>query len=127
MSGGKLVLDTDVVSDLLKKKPEVVARFLELVQQQCTFVLSPVVVAEVYAGAFEHEHKAIAAFFELCTPLNLDHEVGLVAGLYARRFQKAFQDISLEDYLLAATARGENNPGELDEENWFGVKRREVA
>jgi len=105
MTAHKLVLDTDVVIDLLKKKPKVVAHFLTLVAAKTTFLVSPVVVAEIYAGAFEHEHKSIDAFFKLCHQIALDTETGRTAGLYARRFSKAFQGISLEDFLLAATAR----------------------
>lgn len=110
MTIARLVLDTDVVIDLLKKKTDVVAQFLTLVKQKCSFVISPVVVAEIYAGAFEHEHKAIASFFSLCQQVDLDNETGRLAGLYARRFSKAFQGISLEDFLLAATARTHQCP-----------------
>jgi predicted nucleic acid-binding protein len=100
-----MVLDTDVVIDLLKKKPDVVGQFLTLLASKTTFLISPVVVAEIYAGAFEREHKVIEAFFKLCLQVDLDGETGRTAGLYAKRFSKAFQSISLEDFLLAATAR----------------------
>ena len=105
MTSQKMVLDTDVVIDLLKKKPDVVAQFLTLVAAKTIFLVSPVVVAEIYAGAFEREHKSIESFFKLCQPIDLDAETGRTAGLYAKRFSKAYQGISLEDFLLAATAR----------------------
>lgn len=101
----RMVLDTDVVIELLKKQPDVVREFLTLVAARTQFLLSPVVVAEIYAGAFEREHKAVEAFFKLCQPVALDTDTGRTAGLYAKRFSKAFQGISLEDFLLAATAR----------------------
>jgi len=44
-------------------------------------------------------------FFKLCQQIDLDAETGRTAGLYAKRFSKAYQGISLEDFLLAATAR----------------------
>lgn len=110
MTAQKMVLDTDVVIDLLKKKPEMVAQFLELVESKTTFLLSPVVVAEIYAGAFEREYKAIEGFFKLCQQVDLDGETGRTAGIYAKRFSKAFQGISLEDFLLAATARAHRCP-----------------
>lgn len=105
MTTQRMVLDTDVVIDLLKKKPDAVAQFLTLVASKTMFLISPVVVAEIYAGAFEREHKSIEAFFKLCQQIDLDAETGRTAGLYAKRFSKAFQGISLEDFLLAATAR----------------------
>lgn len=110
MTAQKMVLDTDVVIDLLKKKPEMVAQFLELVESKTTFLLSPVVVAEIYAGAFEREYKAIEGFFKLCQQVDLDGETGRTAGIYAKRFSKTFQGISLEDFLLAATARAHRCP-----------------
>lgn len=110
MTAQCMVLDTDVVIELLKKKPDVVAQFLILVESGTTFLISPVVVAEIYAGAFEREHKTIEAFFKLCQQLDLNSETGRTAGHYAKRFSKAFQGISLEDFLLAATARAHQCP-----------------
>ncbi|MFZ4623040.1 MAG: type II toxin-antitoxin system VapC family toxin [Rhodoferax sp.] len=105
MTPQRLVLDTDIVIDLLKKVPAVVARFLDLAASQTTFLASPIVVAEIYAGAFEREYKDIESFFSLCQRIGMDSDTGRLAGLYANRYGKAFQGISLEDYLLAATAR----------------------
>ena len=99
-----MVLDTDIVIDLLKKKPETIDRFLGFVDTGVTFLLSPIVVAEIYAGAFDREHKAIESFFDLCQTITVDRVIATQAGRYARQFRKSFQGISLEDYLLAATA-----------------------
>lgn len=101
----RLVLDTDIVIHLLKKHPETVERFLDLFEQSVVFLLSPIVVAEVYAGAFPKEYKQVEGFFGLCEPLPLDMETARIAGQYANRFRKAYSGISLEDYLLAATAK----------------------
>lgn len=105
MTNGHIVLDTNIVIDLLKKVPPVVERFLALLEAKTTFVISPVVVAEVYAGAFQREYKDIEALFDLCQRVELDSAAGRTAGVYANQFAKAFQRISLEDYFMAATAR----------------------
>jgi predicted nucleic acid-binding protein len=105
MNPAQLVLDTDVVIELLKKRAEVVQRFLELVGQGTAMLISPVVVAEVYAGAFPREHADIEAFFGLCQRLDMDHSTARTAGLYANAFAKSHPGISLEDFLLAATAK----------------------
>ena len=47
MTPERLVLDTNIVTDLLKKVPAVVERFLALLEAQTTFIISPIVVAEV--------------------------------------------------------------------------------
>ena len=105
MTTSLVVLDTNIVIDLLKKVPATVERFLALIQAKTTFVINPVVVAEVYAGAFQREHRDIEALFDLCQRVQLDSATGLAAGLYANQYAKAFQGISLEDYFMAATAR----------------------
>lgn len=110
MTPERLVLDTNIVIDLLKKVPAVVAQFLALLEAQTTFIISPIVGAEVYAGAFKREHKDIEALFDLCQRIPMDSDTGRMAGLYANQYAKAFQGIALEDYLLAATARTHRCP-----------------
>lgn len=106
----RLLLDTDIVIHLLKKQSETVARFLELLEAKTVFLVNPVVVAEVYAGAFAREHSDIEAFFSLCERVSTDCDTGRAAGLFASQHRKAFQGISLEDYLLAATAQTQRCP-----------------
>lgn len=106
----RLVLDTDIVIHLLKKEPETVERFLSLREQSVVYLLSPIVVAEVYAGAFPREYPKIEGFFVLCERLSLDMETARLAGQYAYRYRKANQGVSLEDYLLAATAKKNRCP-----------------
>ncbi|MEY4588856.1 MAG: hypothetical protein RL497_932 [Pseudomonadota bacterium] len=105
MTPERLVLDTNIVIDLLKKVPVVVERFLLLLEAQTEFLVCPIVVAEVYAGAFKREHKDIEALFDLCLRVDMDIDTGRMAGLYASQYAKAFQGIAMEDYVLAATAR----------------------
>ena len=110
MNAQQVVLDTSIVIDLLKKAPVVVARFLALTDGGVRFLISPIVVAEVYAGAFEREHKDVEALFDLCERIEMPSSTGRAAGLYAKRFAKAYQGIALEDYLLAATAQAYRCP-----------------
>jgi predicted nucleic acid-binding protein len=110
MNPSQLVLDTDIVINLLKKQDEVVAQFLTLVESKTSILISPIVVAEIYAGAYPREHKDIEAFFSLCQLVTTDADIARTAGGYANRYRKAFQGISLEDYLLAATARNHRCP-----------------
>ena len=110
MTPERMVLDTNIVIDLLKKMPPVVERYLFLLEAQTTFLISPIVVAEVYAGAFKREHKDIEALLDLCQRVPMDSDTGRLAGLYANQYAKAFQGIALEDFLLAATARAHRCP-----------------
>jgi predicted nucleic acid-binding protein len=106
----RLLLDTDIVINLLRKREATVDCFVELQNSGTIFLLSPIVIAEIYAGAFKREHRQIEAFFSMCQPLVLNGEVGRVAGRDSNLYRKAFQGISLEDYLLAATAYQERCP-----------------
>lgn len=110
MTPERLVLDTNIVIDLLKKVPAVVDAFLKLTQAGTRFLVCPVVVAEVYAGAFAREHPAVEALFDLCQRIDMDTETGRLAGLYAREFAKSHQGIALEDFVLAATAHRHRCP-----------------
>jgi predicted nucleic acid-binding protein len=110
MTPERLVLDTNIIIDLFKKAPSVVEQFLALLAAQTQFLICPIVVAEVYAGAFKREHKDIEALFDLCQRVDMGHEVGRLAGLYANQYAKAFQGIALEDCILAATARAHRCP-----------------
>lgn len=110
MMPDRLVLDTDIVIHLLKKQPQTVARFIELLEAQAVFLLSPIVEAEIYAGVFQREHKEIEILFGLCKRISIDSETGQQAGHYAHRYRKAHQGISLEDYLLAASAKQNRCP-----------------
>lgn len=105
MTPERLVLDTNIVIDLLRKKSATVEQFLALLANQTRFLICPIIVAEIYVGAFTSEYKDIEALFDLCLRVDLNHDIGRMAGLYANQYGKAFQDIALEDYLLAATAR----------------------
>jgi predicted nucleic acid-binding protein len=88
----------------------VVAQFLALLEAQTTFIICPIVVAEVYAGVFKREYKDVEALFDLCQRAPLDSDTGRMAGLYANQYAKAFQGIAPENYLLAATARTHRCP-----------------
>ena len=110
MTPERLVLDTNVVIDLLKKVPAVVDRFLSLVEVQTQFLVCPIVVAEVHAGAFQREYKDVEALFDLCHRVDMDSDTGRQAGIYANQYAKAYQGIALEDYVLAATARAHRCP-----------------
>jgi predicted nucleic acid-binding protein len=94
----RLVLDTNIVIDLLKKSPAIVERFITLLEAKTAMLISPIVVAEVCAGAFKREHKDVEALFDLCQRVDMDSDTGRMAGLDANQYAKAYQGISLEGY-----------------------------
>ncbi len=99
----KILLDSDVIINLLKKKEETLNKLNTF--GECDFYISPIVIAEIYAGARPEETKQIEELFSYFKSLDINSEVGVVTGNYANKFRKAFQGISLEDYMIAATAK----------------------
>jgi len=102
----KILLDTDVVINILKKKEETLAQIDSLSESE--FYISPIVIAEVYTGTRLNEIAQIEQLFSYFKTVDIDAQTGYVAGKYANRFRKAFNGISLEDYLIAGTAKHYN-------------------
>ena len=80
-------------------------RYFRLLESGVTLLLSPIVVAEIYAGALEHEHKTIESLFDRWQTVNVVRAIATQAGRYVEQFRKSFSGTSLEDFLRAATAR----------------------
>ena len=99
----KILLDSDVVINLLKKREETLAKLDAL--GACEFFISPIVIAEIYAGARSSEREQIEALFSYFTSLDINDEIGAITGNYANEFRKAFGGISLEVYMIAGTAK----------------------
>lgn len=72
---------------------------------ECEFYISPIVIAEIYAGARNKEIVQIKELFSYFKHVEINSEIGVITGNYANQFRKAFQGISLEDYMIAGTAK----------------------
>ncbi len=101
----KILLDTDIVINLLKKDQLHLEKFLSLDNDGAVFYCNPIVVAEIYAGAFQREIISINQFFDHLININICKFTGIQAGQYANQYRKAYNKISLEDYLIAASAK----------------------
>ena len=104
----KIFLDTDVIINILKKKPETIEKFKSLIKKGTSFFISPIVIAEIYHGAKSQEYEQIEKLFSFFKVVDINAKIGYIAGKYANRYSKAFHKISLEDYLIAATAKSYN-------------------
>lgn len=104
----KILLDTDIVIWLLRKQASYINTFIEAQKQGIVFLLSPIVSAEIYAGAFKHEYPTIEQLFDFFTPLTLDIATAQLAGEYANQYRKSHHKISLEDFLIAASTKKAN-------------------
>ena len=99
----KILLDTDVIINLLKKKEETIQILHSLKNSE--LYISPIVIAEIYAGARKKEIEQIESLLSYFKSVDICNEIGVITGNYANEYKKAFQGISLEDYMIAATAK----------------------
>lgn len=99
------LVDTDVLIDFLRGNEQAINLIDEISSQ---IILSPIVVAELYAGVKgEDEMSVLNNFISIFRIVPIDSEIAKAGGLFKRDFGKS-HGIGLADALLAATAYQEN-------------------
>jgi predicted nucleic acid-binding protein len=99
-----VLLDTDVAIEILRERdPKIVSQWSELVSSGKPILCTPVVIAEVWAGARPQEHRVITAFFELLVCLPTDDETGRLAGGLLHKYMRS-HCLEVPDALIAAAA-----------------------
>jgi predicted nucleic acid-binding protein len=99
-----VLLDTDVAIEILRSRNQIISsKWSSLVASGTVVLYSPVVAAEVWAGALPHEHHLISIFFRPLICIPTDYEIGELAGELLRKFAKS-HGLEIPDSLIAATA-----------------------
>lgn len=100
-----VLFDTDVLVDFFRGQNHAIA----IVNAHASrFIVSPIVIAELYAGVRgDAEEAALARFFSLFRIIPVSAEIAKLGGLYKRDFGKS-HGISLADAIIAATCETEN-------------------
>lgn len=99
-----IIVDTDVLVDFLRGYNKAVAFINEFSSR---IVLSPIVVAELYAGVKgTAELFVLENFVSLFRVIPLTSEIAKTGGLYKRDFGKS-HGVGLADAILVATADAE--------------------
>lgn len=99
-----VLLDTDIAIEIQRARDELIlSKWSELVVSGATILCSPVVAAEIWAGARPREHQFIANFFDSLICLPADYETGRLAGEYMREFARS-HSLEIADALIAAAA-----------------------
>jgi len=100
-----LLVDTDVLIDFLRGSDKAIAFIDEFSPH---IVLSPIVIAELYAGVKgADELSALDSFVSVFRVVPINSEIAKAGGLYKRDFGKS-HGVGLADAVLAATADKEN-------------------
>lgn len=105
----KAVLDTDILSDILKKKDRSVdGRAREYRSQYGKFTLSAATVMEVVSGLCRlGAHRQLDTFLgslDEAEVLPIDDDIAILAGRIDGALSKSGQQVGINDVLIAATA-----------------------
>jgi len=100
-----ILVDTDVLIWILRGKKEVVEKFRKLVVQHNGLIfITPVQVAEIYAGLREKEKDKVISFLQSLRTIIIDYEIGKLAGEFMNKYKKS-HNLTLADSLIAASAK----------------------
>jgi len=58
-----VLLDTDVIINILKKKEDTIEKFKFFINKKAKFYICAITIAEVYAGALQKEYSQIEKLF----------------------------------------------------------------
>ena len=96
-----ILVDTDIFIDFLRGDNKAIA-FIDKFSSQ--IILSPIVVAELYAGVKGNDElDVLDNFISLFHVVHLTSEIAKIGGLYKRDFGKS-HGVGLADAIMAATA-----------------------
>ena len=102
MKNKGILLDSDIIIWFLRGKTDIVTKINNLIIKNNLYV-SPISIAEIYAGARPKEEKFINAFFSLIETISIDSSTGKLAGSYLNKYSKS-HNIEIADSFIAATA-----------------------
>lgn len=97
----KLLIDTDVLIDYLRGRPQAV-EFLESLRE--LLLISTMTIAELYAGVRDgKERELLNELIRGFQVVPVDESISIKGGLYRRDYGKS-HGVGLADALIAATA-----------------------
>lgn len=98
-----VLLDSDVIIEVLRGQPEVIAEMIALERSGAATYSTAIAWAEIYAGIRPGEEGPTRAFFSARGDVVLDRETGQRAGEYMARYRSS-HGVELADALVAAAA-----------------------
>lgn len=99
-----VMIDTDILIWMFRKKPEIKIQFEELVRSvDGKIYVTPIQIAEIYAGIRDAERDQTAIFFRVIRHIPIDDKIGQLAGEFLNRYQKS-HNVTISDALIAATS-----------------------
>ena len=100
----RVLVDTNILIEIVKSNANIISEFQELLRNH-TFCINPIILAELLQGAREKEKQIISKLVEKATCLDINCETGKQAGEYAATYSKSHSTITLDDFIIAASAK----------------------
>ena len=100
-----IVVDSDVIIWILRGDNQITERFKNaVVENNGNVFVTPIQLAEVFAGMLPKEKTIVDDFFDSLEILAIDGKSGRLAGEFLNRFGKS-HNVTLTDALVAAVSR----------------------
>lgn len=99
-----VLIDTDIAVEILRARDQsILSRWAALAASGTEIFCSPVMAAEIWAGARPAEVQLIVKLFGALTCLPADYETGRIAGELLRKYARS-HGVEAPDALIAAAA-----------------------
>jgi predicted nucleic acid-binding protein len=100
-----LVIDTDVLIWILRGDKAIEKAFRDVIAETEGYVfITPVQVAEIYAGIKTRERAKVENFLDVLNVIGIDRNTGKLAGTFMNEYGKS-QNVTMADALIAASTK----------------------
>jgi len=121
-----VLLDTSVLINFLRGKPEPAALFRDLTARRIDLAISSITVAELYAGMRQSEEAQTTKLITALDCLSLTAEIAQKAGLLRARERRLGRTFALDDLMIGATAIAYGFPVATDNPRDFEIPEIEL-
>jgi len=100
-----VVIDSDILIWVLRGNPQITEKFNKtVVETEGSIFITPVQIAEIYAGVLPKEKAAVESFMSSLGVLSIDEKIGRLAGDFIHKFGRS-HSVTLADALVASASR----------------------
>jgi len=100
-----IIFDTDILIWILRNREDIVQQAKNLIKETNGYVyITPIQVAELYAGARKKEIRQIENLLNAFKKIEIDENIGKLAGNFMNKYRKS-HGVELADSLIAASCK----------------------
>ncbi|MFH0925392.1 MAG: type II toxin-antitoxin system VapC family toxin [bacterium] len=100
-----IIIDSDILIWILRGNKEIRAQFEKAITQTGgSIFITPIQLAELYAGIREKEKLDTEKFLTTFSLINIDGKIGRLAGEFMNKYHKS-HSITIADALIAASTK----------------------